>query len=104
MTSGTARTATLETRNLPLPFFEAQALSVPVELRPWVQYIWVNRATNTSKSYRFYRAPEVVSHLAFIGVFKSAAYERRAANLERLARLGGLCRQARVSRPIAPYS
>jgi AraC-like DNA-binding protein len=66
MTSGTARTATLETCNLPLPFFEAQALSVPVELRPWVQHIWVNRATNTSKSYRFYRAPEVVSHLAFI--------------------------------------
>jgi AraC-like DNA-binding protein len=66
MTSGMACTATLRTGDLPLPYFEAHVLSVPVELRPWVRHIWVNRATSASASYHFYRAPEVVSHLVFI--------------------------------------
>jgi AraC-like DNA-binding protein len=52
-------------KSLSIRFFEARLFPTPVALAPWVEHVWVNRETAASRSYRFYRPPEIVTHIVF---------------------------------------
>lgn len=47
-------------------FFTVRTLPVPPQLAHWIEHAWLNQATQDSRAYRFYRGPEMVSHLAVL--------------------------------------